>query len=108
MHGDLWENTDKLMTRSDGKTRVPTTISQWLRQAQIDYGMRNIPPHSLRHTNITMQLIAGVPIKTIAERAGHADAGITLAVYSHFLKESDKKAAETINDLFMRKANLNV
>ena len=50
-----------------------------------------------------MQLIAGVPIKTIAERAGHADAGITLSVYSHFLKENDKKAAEIINDMFCKK-----
>lgn len=103
LYGDLWENTDKLMIRDDGKTRVPTTLAMWLRNAQFEYGMKHIPPHSLRHTNATLQLMAGVPIKTIAERLGHADASITLNVYSHFLKKSDLKAADTIDNIMCKK-----
>jgi len=45
--------------------------------------------HSLRHTNITMQIAA-------AGRAGHARTSTTTDIYSHFLKSSDKTAAEKL------------
>jgi len=103
LFGDLWENTDKLMIRDDGKTRVGSTISSWLKKAQYDYGVSHIPPHALRHTNATLLLANGTDPKTLADRLGHADPSITLKVYSHFLKQSDTKAAQTINDLFAPK-----
>jgi len=52
--------------------------------------------HSLRHTNITMQIAAGVPLVTVAGRAGHARTSTTTDIYSHFLKSSDKTAAEKL------------
>jgi len=100
MHGDLWANTDKLMVRDNGKTRVAGPHAQWLKEFQYQHDLKHISPHLLRHTNITMQEKAGVDIKTISERAGHADIGITLGTYSHFLKESDIEAAKKIGDVF--------
>ena len=103
LFGDLWADTDFLFVRDNGKTRTGGVHGAWLKQAQLEYGMKNVPPHSLRHTNITMQLMAGVPIKTISERAGHKDSAITLNTYSHFLKKSDKEAAQQINQMFCKK-----
>jgi integrase len=40
-----------------------------------------------------MLLRAGVPIPAVAQRLGHADASITLAVYSHALPADDELAA---------------
>lgn len=56
--------------------------------------------HSIRHTNITMQIAAGVPIVTVADRAGHARTSTTTDIYSHFLKSSDKTAAKKLEDIF--------
>ena len=56
--------------------------------------------HSLRHTNITMQIAAGVPLVTVSGRAGHARTSTTTDIYSHLLKSSDKTAAETLEQLF--------
>ena len=42
--------------------------------------------------------MAGVPIKAVSQRAGHADEHITLNIYTHFLKEEDIKAAQKFND----------
>jgi integrase len=56
--------------------------------------------HSLRHTNITMQIVAGIPLVTVACRAGHARTSTTTDIYSHFLKSSDRTAAEKIEELF--------
>ena len=56
--------------------------------------------HSLWHTNITMQIAAGVSLATVAGRASHARTGTTTYIYSRFLKSSDRTAAEKIEKLF--------
>ncbi|MBE6629877.1 MAG: hypothetical protein E7624_03390 [Ruminococcaceae bacterium] len=65
-------------------------------QARLPHGT----VHSLRHTNITMQIAAGVPLVTVAGRAGHARTSTTTDIYSHFLKSSDRTAAEKLEELF--------
>lgn len=56
--------------------------------------------NSLRHTNITLQLIAGIDLKTVSARAGHARASTTSDFYSHYIRNSDIHASEIINKLF--------
>jgi integrase len=68
---------------------------------QFENGLAHIPPHSLRHTNITLQLLAGVPIKAVSQRVGHASENITLNIYTHLSKDDDKKAADKFNDFMM-------
>ena len=41
--------------------------------------------HDLRHTHATLLLKAGVPIKVVSERLGHATPGFTMATYQHVL-----------------------
>ncbi|WP_434616487.1 tyrosine-type recombinase/integrase [Arthrobacter sp. A5] len=36
--------------------------------------------HDLRHTHATLLLAAGIPVKVVSERLGHANATITLGV----------------------------
>jgi integrase len=42
-------------------------------------------PHDLRHRRATRRHHEGVPTKALAERVGHADAALTLNLYSHVL-----------------------
>ncbi len=63
-------------------------------------GLPHRSVHSLRHTNITMQIAAGVPLVTVAGRAGHARTSTTTDIYSHFLKSSDKAAARMLESVF--------
>ena len=49
--------------------------------------------HDLRHFSVTMLVAAGVDIRTIAERHGHAQPTMTLNVYAHALPERDRAAA---------------
>jgi integrase len=42
-------------------------------------------PHDLRHRRATRWHHEGVPTKALAERVGHADAALTLNLYSHVL-----------------------
>jgi integrase len=49
--------------------------------------------HDLRHFSVTTLIAAGVDIKTVADRHGHAKATMTLDRYAHALPERDREAA---------------
>lgn len=100
-HGDLWASTDKLFVRDDGKDMHGGTLAQWLRQFQIEHGMEKVvSPHSLRHSNITMLIAAGIDPKTVAARVGHSDTKVTMDIYTHAMKAQDQVAARKIDELF--------
>lgn len=53
--------------------------------ASISYHLRklNLSSHMFRHTHVALLIEAGIPIKVISERLGHADTTITLNIYTH-------------------------
>lgn len=52
--------------------------------------------HGLRHFTATTLASQGVPVRTIAGRLGHANPGITLRTYAHYLDVADQEAADAI------------
>ena len=42
---------------------------------------------------------AGAPITKVQHRLGHANTGITLTVYSHFLRHTDSGAADRLAEV---------
>jgi integrase len=49
--------------------------------------------HDLRHFSVTTLIAAGVDVRTVSHRHGHANATMTLNRYAHALPERDRKAA---------------
>lgn len=47
-------------------------------------------------------IVAGVPVKTVAGRLGHANAATTLNVYAHVVESSHAEAAQILGDLLRR------
>ncbi len=95
--GDLWADTNMLFLQESGKPMNPCTVNAWLKKFNLEHGFKPIPPHAMRHTCITMQINAGIPIKTVSARAGHANERITLDVYTHALQSQDVSAATLYN-----------
>jgi integrase len=62
-------------------------------------GFHGVRLHDLRHAHATQLLAAGVPVRTVSGRLGHANAATTLGVYAHFLASSDRDAANVITEL---------
>ena len=52
--------------------------------------------YSLRHTNATRLIEAGVSPATVSERLGHKDVGFTLDTYVHVTPEMQQSATEEI------------
>lgn len=83
----------------NGKVRHPERFSRrWetaVRQARaaLEDGLPAIRLHDLRHTHATLLLAAGIPVKVVSERLGHANATITLGVYAHVMPGMQAEAA---------------
>jgi integrase len=58
--------------------------------------------HDLRHFAATRLIAAGVPVRTVSGRLGHANPSTTLMVYSHFVEASDQDAAKVMDRLVMK------
>jgi len=62
--------------------------------------------HSLRHTNITLLLAAGVSLRTVSYRAGHAQTSTTQNIYAHAIRTTDEMASEALDDILTPKSNI--
>ena len=77
----------------------PDTITKVFRRLCQRAGLDGVRLHDLRHLHATQLLAAGVPVRTVSGRLGHANAATTLNVYAHFLEASDRQAADVIAGL---------
>ena len=102
---DAWERRLSASVRARGAGRPVVTLSgDWTRPAKLsrDFSLlrdelglpRNVTFHTLRHTHATWCLAAGVDLKTLSERLGHADEATTLRLYAHVLPGRDALAAD--------------
>ena len=98
--GDEWAKSDRLMISDEGNIITPSAYIKWLHKILDKAGLKNVTLHSLRHTNITMQLTAGVDLRTVSARAGHSRTSTTTDIYSHFIKTSDKHASKILDKMF--------
>ena len=77
----------------------PENVSSTFTRVRARAGLDHVRLHDLRHMHATQLLAAGVPVRTVSGRLGHANAATTLNVYGHFLEASDRQAADVIGEL---------
>lgn len=59
----------------------------------------------LRHFAATCLLSAGIDVRTVSGRLGHANAATNLGTYAHFVGATDRHAAEVLSGMFSPTAN---
>jgi integrase len=82
---------------------VPGSVTKRFQKLRDSLGYENMRLHDLRHFTATRLIAAGVPIRTVSGRLGHADPSTTLSVYAHFVEASDQDAATVMGDLVTKK-----
>lgn len=75
------------------------SIGSWFSDFQKRNNIRKIRFHDLRHTHATLLLYKGVDIKTISERLGHSNIGITMDTYTDVLKDLDISASTKLDEI---------
>jgi integrase len=83
----------------DGRCWNPDTIGQAFERAVGRTSLPRLRLHDLRHTHATHLLAAGVNVKIVSERLGHASVSFTLDVYGHALPGQHADAAAAVADL---------
>ncbi|MCF2670456.1 site-specific integrase [Butyricicoccus pullicaecorum] len=102
--GDQWEEHDRLFTTWNGRPLHPSSVTGWFtkfaRAAELPEG---VTIHSLRHTNATLLIAAGVNVRTVSARLGHAHTSTTMDIYSHAIQSADAAASDAIGSVVHRK-----
>lgn len=101
--GGIWTDSNRLFIQENGKPIYPATVGLWLKKFRERNNLPYFTPHSLRHTNITLQIAAGVPIRQIAQRSGHSQTSTTTNIYAHAIQTADEMASHAIDDLLTPK-----
>lgn len=95
--GDNWKDHDRLFTQWNGKPMYPGSFNSWLKNFCTKNKLPQTTPHSLRHLSATILINTGISLKNISARLGHQRTSTTSDIYSHFLKSTDKAAAEKMD-----------
>ena len=96
------ERAHLVFVKENGEFRGSDTVKYPSKVVNYELGI-NFEFHAMRHTHATMLIEAGVPIKAVAERLGHANVRTTLETYVHV---TDKMRSDAV-DMFEATADLN-
>lgn len=86
-----------LFPRSEGDPFTamnPDALTLRWRRKRDDLGLAGVKLHAFRHAMCTYLLDQGVPVHDVAARAGHANANVTLAIYTHPTTEGARRAGD--------------
>ncbi len=94
--GPAWQDHGLVFCREDGTPLRPTWVTKAFERLAADAGLPSLTLHGLRHSYATAGLAAGVPVKVMSERLGHANTAITSDLYQHVLPAMDADAAAAV------------
>ena len=94
--GASYHHQGLVFAREDGAPVHPDYFSQTFDRTVKRLGLPNIGLHDLRHTHATLGLAAGVHVKVISDRLGHATTSFTQDVYMHAIPAVEEDAADQI------------
>jgi integrase len=88
-----------MFTDGAGEPIHPHAISQTFERIARRADVPVIRLHDLRHTHGTLLIAAGVPVKVVTERLGHAHPVFTIETYQHVLPGMQANAARVFEQL---------
>ncbi len=102
--GAYYEDNNFVFTQDNGKPMHPDSVTDYLNKFSKKYNLPHINPHAFRHTMASMLYYNGVDSVSISKRLGHAQVSTTANIYAHVIESADKKNAEILSDIFLKKA----
>jgi integrase len=90
--------SDRVFTGDLGEPLRPNSVGQAFHRLVRAADVAPIRLHDLRHTHASHLLLAGVNVKVVSERLGHASPAFTMTVYQHVLPGMQADAARAFSD----------
>jgi integrase len=60
--GEAWRDKDRVFSTRAGSGLIASNVNRTFRRIRVRAGVRNLPPHALRHATASILLAAGVPM----------------------------------------------
>lgn len=102
--GEYYNDQGFVFAQDNGSPMHPDSVTDWLNKFSKRHGLPHINPHAFRHTMASMLYFNGVDSVSISKRLGHAQVSTTANIYAHVMEEADKKSADILADVFLKKA----
>jgi len=93
-----WDADDRVFVNTAGRPIHPRNINRIWQSIMRQAGVRYFKPHTLRHTQATILLEAGVPLHVVAKRLGHKDALVTATVYAKVTAKQEDESSMVFGD----------
>lgn len=93
-----WQESGHVFTNLNGDMLNDNTIRKRFKRLTRELGLPEISIHGLRHSHASVLLAHGTDIATVSRRLGHANSAITLAVYTHFVRQDDEHVARLLEE----------
>lgn len=103
-YGPEYQDHDLVLCTDIGEHINPDWVTRNIKKYLKLAGIDPIRYHDLRHTNATIMLLNGIPLKVASERLGHSSVKITGDTYSHVTKSIDREASDKIDELYNQRA----
>ncbi|MDG4833055.1 site-specific integrase [Solwaraspora sp. WMMD1047] len=99
--GVAYQELGYVFCKEDGTPYHPKYFTDRFRALCLAAGVPVIVLHDGRHTSATVGADHGVPRHAMQKRLGHARATMTDEVYTHVLPESERRAAEIMEEAIL-------
>ena len=93
-----------MFAQDDGKPIHPDSVTVWMSKFSIRRGVPHINPHAFRHTMASILYFNSADSVSISKRLGHAQVSTTANIYAHVMESADRKNADILADVFLKKA----
>ena len=104
--GSDYQENDLICPRDDGSLWPPQAFTSAYRDLLRRRGLQGPNFHALRHSHASQLIRAGLDIKLVSARLGHAKSGFTLETYGHLLPGQDQEAARRIDQSLRSALNM--
>lgn len=100
--------SDRVFTNEIGDPIRPDSVGQAFGRLVKAAGVPAIRLHDLRHTHASHLLMAGINVKVVSERLGHASVSFTVDTYAHVMPGQQAEAAAAAAALVGRRDTMMV
>lgn len=99
--GDAWADSGLVFTTKLGGGLDPRGVTRRIRKLLEAHGLegRNLGPHLLRHSTISMLLSDGQAAPAVSKLAGHSSTRVTLTTYAHALRKDEQAITAALGRL---------
>lgn len=102
--GAYYNRRDFVFSQDDGNPMHPDSVTDWLKKFSKRHNLPHINPHKFRHTMASHLYFNGMDSVSISKRLGHAQVSTTANLYAHQIEEADRRNADILSEVFLKKA----